>query len=310
MFLKKEIKIGTLFIVSIILLYFGSFYLKQASFFSDNNEYFFLCENTQGLEEGSKVICKGIASGRVKQVSFVDKKATKIKITVQIKKSLVLTDKSLCRINSGFLSGVTKSFIDLEISDGNQIKNGDELNVIPDKELKEIIAPTIQNVGDLLSATNKFLFEIAKNTDNVAKIFLNLEKVTAHINEIIERNEKNFLGISDTIYKIVNSLSHPDKGISSFLHQLNLLMQKINSEYTVDLIKNVSEASAKIDILLKKLVDSEGSLSKILSSSELHDNLVGLTKSADILLKNVKMQPDRYVTFSLLKFGENKNKTS
>lgn len=304
MILKREAKIGLLFIISICSIYFGSLFLKQASFISNRNEYFFSVEEAQGLDVGSKILYKGLVVGRVSKVEFFDSESMRIKITVKIDKNISLTNNSTFRINSSLIPGIGTSTINLEIEKGEKLKLNSEVKAELDQKLQEMIAPTIKNAGDLLLLTNKFLIDIAKNTESISKIFFNLEKTTEQVNRIISRNEKNFLGISDSVHKIVNTLNNPKNGIGEFMGQLNILLKNINSETTLNLLKNISDISIKVDSILEKIINSEGSLSKLLNSNEFHDELVATTKSGDLLLKNMKNNPSRYVSFSLFKFGK------
>ena len=268
------------------------------------NEYFFSVEEAQGLDVGSKILYKGLVVGRVSKVEFFDSESMRIKITVKIDKNISLTNNSTFRINSSLIPGIGTSTINLEIEKGEKLKLNSEVKAELDQKLQEMIAPTIKNAGDLLLLTNKFLIDIAKNTESISKIFFNLEKTTEQVNRIISRNEKNFLGISDSVHKIVNTLNNPKNGIGEFMGQLNILLKNINSETTLNLLKNISDISIKVDSILEKIINSEGSLSKLLNSNEFHDELVATTKSGDLLLKNMKNNPSRYVSFSLFKFGK------
>ena len=134
---------------------------------------------------------------------------------------------------------------------------------------------TFQQSGEILNA------QLATQLDAIDRILANLEKTTVMINS----NEAN---ISQSITNI--------KDLTSNLNELDLqaTLTKVNT--TVD----------ELQITVAKVNDPTNSIGALLTEKELYDNLEQSTKNLELLLLDFRMNPKRYVHFSVFP-GKKKN---
>ncbi|NNK72968.1 MAG: MCE family protein, partial [Flavobacteriaceae bacterium] len=67
-------------------------------------------------------------------------------------------------------------------------------------------------------------------------------------------------------------------------------------------INNLETTVGKFDALLGSIENGEGSIGKLLKNEGLYNNLEGASKQLEQLLQDMKLNPKRYVHFSL--FGK------
>jgi phospholipid/cholesterol/gamma-HCH transport system substrate-binding protein len=305
--IKKEIKIGIFFVSSVLIFYFGVLFLKKSPLFSNENNYYFTCEDLKSLKKGDLVFSRGINLGNIKTISLMDDFAKKIKVSFSVKKNIKITNKSFCQITPSIISGIGNSFLQIIITEqGEILKNNSEIIYKEDLGMKEIITPTIKSVEELLFITNKFIIEVAKNTENVFKIIKNIEKMSFKLDFFLEKNLNNFTSISKNISELLENLKNPNYGIEAIFIEFNKLMKTINSENILITINNINSTAIELNNILKMIQNKNGIFYKLFQNTEFYDNLNKTIKSADNFLVNLKEEPSKYVHFSL--FGKKNEK--
>ena len=74
-------------------------------------------------------------------------------------------------------------------------------------------------------------------------------------------------------------------------------LAKSNIKNTVN---NLDKSLYQFDKILQKIDKSEGTLGMLLNDKEMYNNLTNASKQLDLLIEDMKKNPKRYVTFSLL----------
>ncbi len=69
--MSKEVKVGLLAAISLVVLYFGFHFLKGSDVFSRSNTYFVEYDNVEGLTPSNPVLLNGYPVGRVIQRDLV-----------------------------------------------------------------------------------------------------------------------------------------------------------------------------------------------------------------------------------------------
>ena len=88
------------------------------------------------------------------------------------------------------------------------------------------------------------------------------------------------------------------------------VMQRGNVDTSMTAIRNVARSmervstrlmstSESLDIVLAKIRRGEGSLGKLVHDSRLYDNLDSLSMNMNLLVKDIRENPDRYVRVGL-----------
>ena len=119
-----------------------------------------------------------------------------------------------------------------------------------------------------------------------------LKTTSSLIKSIIELNKSDI----DITLKNVTEIS---KDLSDFSSNLN------NSGFDQTLI-NFKKSSEDLSSILNEINRGEGTITKLISNDSLFNNLNDASKSIDLLLEDIRLNPNRYIHFSI--FGR-KNKT-
>ena len=87
--------------------------------------------------------------------------------------------------------------------------------------------------------------------------------------------------------------------ISESLNKLSDSLSKSNLKQT---IHNFEKLSSNFNDVLKEIKNGKGTINKLIYQDSLYRNLKNSSKAIEILLKDLKSNPKRYVHFSL--FGK------
>jgi len=98
--------------------------------------------------------------------------------------------------------------------------------------------------------------------------------------------------------KLNNTFANLDTTAANFAKLSDSLAQ-INLG---ELVKNMQATLSKLNSITDGIDKGEGTMGKLLKDEELYDNLTGATKQLELLLEDLKLNPKRYMHFSL--FGK------
>jgi phospholipid/cholesterol/gamma-HCH transport system substrate-binding protein len=71
---------------------------------------------------------------------------------------------------------------------------------------------------------------------------------------------------------------------------------------TGQIVRQMEEVISRLNAIVTSIDNGEGSIGKLLKDEKMYDNLEGASKQLEELLKDMKLNPKRYVHFSL--FGK------
>src|SRR5690606_11853742 len=173
--------------------------------------------------------------------------------------------------DGGMMDIVSNELEPLKLKIENAVVSADSLihalNTVLDTNSREDIKKSLANFNAITTSFKKTSVELEQlfsgNRGKLDNTFTNLENVS-----------KNFSKLSDSLAQI----------------EVNRLMQELETT-----IANLKDATSKLN-------NSEGSIGKLLNDEKLYDNLEGASRQLEQLLQDLKLNPKRYVHFSL--FGK------
>lgn len=296
--MNKEVKIGILATLTIAIFYFGSSYLKGKHLFNTDSIYYVVYDNSSGLKEASPVLYKGIIVGKIISTEITKEENPQIKITFSVKKEIKVTTATEAQASTSMF-GLGNACINLVISGGDPLPNHSCIPGMIDIGLTDKITPTIRSIDELLIVTNKFLMEIAKNTDKISAIFINLELITNKLSSILVNNENNIASIGNEISKLITLMNDPQIGIRPLLINVNTISKDLNSGVFKNYLERINSILLNLDIIMDRTTKGENSLGKLSMDSEFYDNLNKTIVSTNTLMADLKEHPWRYLNFSI-----------
>ncbi|MDG3581626.1 MlaD family protein [Galbibacter pacificus] len=301
--LTKELKTGIIVVGGIVLFILGFTFLKGSDLFNSSRTYYAVYENVNGLSTGTSVSINGLQVGNIKDISFVNGEGNLL-ITFTVNSEFQFSKNSVAEIyDTGIIGG--KSLRIVPVYDGSErSKSGDTLKTNVQPGLTELVT---QKLGPLQSSLDGVL----KNADSVmagVDDILN-EESRANIKSSLANLDKviyNFSQASGTLNALLannkDKLDRSLTNIDNLTTNLSMVSDTLAQANIGEAIGDLQSSMAKLDDIMAKIESGDGSVGKLLNDEELYKNLTDASLELELLLEDLRLNPKRYVHFSL--FGK------
>lgn len=304
----KSVKVGVLSLLTIFLLYFGINFLKGINVMNNGRLFYAYYDNVSGLTEGNSVTVKGYKIGTITKINFDLEKENLLKVTLHLENGINIPLNTIAKIMSTDLMG-TKG-ISLSLGDtsvmsvsGSELASSiesslqDEVNaqILPLKNKTEQLIGSIDSVMTVItSVLNKDAREsLTKSLVSLDRTFSTLSETMLVVDKMVNENEKNISTIMTNFTSISSNLNASNEEIKNIISNFSSISDSLSK---ADILSTLSS----IDKITSKINNSEGSLGQLVNDTELYNNLKDASQELDELIADMKLHPERYLTFSIL----------
>lgn len=302
--ISNEVKTAILAIIAIVLLIFGYSFLKGKNLLDSSRTFYAVYDEVEGLSPSSAVTINGLKVGQVTDINFLNQQG-QLLVTFTVEKDFEFSKNSTAQVYGGGIIGGKSLAIVPEYEAGEMAKTGDTLQSNVEEGIMELVNErltplqqklerTVVSADSLLTSINNVLND--STTDNINNTFKNLnatmrslKNTSSSLEGIVQGNAENLNQTFDNL----NTMSGNFKTVSDSLKAINL------GQITDDLETVVADFRGIAD----NLNNGEGTAGKLLNDDKVYNNLDRATKQLEELLQDIKLNPKRYVHFSV--FGKN-----
>ena len=315
--LSKESKTGLVVTLGIALLFWGLNFLKGKDFFSSEKLVYAVYDQVEGLSASNPVTVNGMKVGLIRNLILLDDQSGRILVSMHITNKVHIPVKSTAQIFSVDILG-SKGIRILLSKEKDELKDGDTLNAdvqksLPD-EVNAQVAPIKAKAESLLSSLDSVLLVIRdvfndRTKTNLKKSFESISHSLTSIENIAGNMDTALSGkgrlktIFDNLESITTNLKNNNDKITTMIDNFSAISDTIarsNISQTLEITKKTLEQTAGI---MEKVNKGEGTLGQLAHNDSLYTNLNTTAHNLDLLLSDFRMNPGRYLKFSLLSFG-------
>jgi phospholipid/cholesterol/gamma-HCH transport system substrate-binding protein len=301
--LSREVKTGILAIGAILLFIFGYSYLKGTNLLEKNRTFLVRYKNVEGLVQGSPVTVNGLKVGKVQKIDFENVKGGLI-VAFTVERDFQFSKNSIVRIYSTGLIGGKSLAISPIYDESGIAKSGDTL--IGDIELGMLdefsknLAPLEKKLEATLGVVDSLLISFVQIIDEDTRT--DLKNAIANLS-VATKNIGSLAGKADDLLgrnreKLDRTFTNLDNTAANFARLSDSLAQIELGQ----LVQNLEDATSGLKEVVDKVNNKEGSVGKLLNDDQVYENLEGATRQLEALLQDLKLNPKRYIHFSL--FGK------
>ena len=300
----KEVKTALLAIVAILLFIFGYSFLKGKNWFDSSRTFYAIYNDVEGLSPSSPVTINGLKVGNVTAINFLDTSG-RLLVTFTVDNEFPFSEKSIAQVYGGGLIGGKSLAILPDYEAGKVAKSGDTLPSAIEEGLLELVnerlTPLQEKVERVITSTDSLVnsFNEVMNPATRRNLKLSIENLQATVASL--RNSANSVEgvLSENTPKLNSTFTNLDematnlKTFSDTLNEIDIKKVTNDLESTVANLEDMSE----------KLNSGDGTIGKLINDPQVYNNLEQATRQLDELIQDVKLNPKRYVHFSI--FGKN-----
>lgn len=316
--IAKEIKVAVVVVVAIVFFIWGYSFLKGKDLFEKTNTYYALYNRVDGLMNAAPVYINGIKVGNVSNITFYNDSLNKILVEFKIDQSVLIRDSSVAEIFSADLMGTRavqiilsnskkyyKPYDTLLSSIEADLKQQVSAQVLPLKKKAEDLIKSIDSV--MIVVQNIFdsraRYNLSRSFENIRITVENLAHTTIMLDTLVQSEKYALTRIIANIESITENFRNNGETINKIISNLESISDSIQKSNIKQTIENANKALVDANFILEKIKRGEGSVGMLIHNEELYNNLNKSARDLDLLLKDMRENPKRYVHFSLIDLG-------
>lgn len=306
-------------LTTLFILVYGYYYLRGYDLLKTQTKYYAVYPSVEGLLVSSPVQVSGFTVGKVTNIGFHPNKPGALLVELQIdNQDVTLTKGTIAKIMSLDLLG-TKG-ISLEIAqESSPIRVGDTLSTAMERSLKDEVnmqvLPLKNKVEALLSqfdSTFHAVQGIFNKTmrDNIStrlnNTFVSLENISHVTDVMISTNAPVITQTMANMESVSGNLKQNNEQLSKILKNTASITDTLAQLKLGQTFKRVDSVITDFSSIMDRINKGEGSAGKLLNDEKLYQNLEQASLELDQLLEDMRVNPKRYVHFSI--FGKKDSK--
>ena len=303
----KEIKTAILILSGILLFIFIFNYLKGENLLSNARKITAVYDNVEGLASSAAVTINGHAIGKVQDIRFTEDGSGKLEVLMLVDSDFEFSKNSTAQLyESGLIGG--KAIAIIPAFDGAEnVVSGDVLGSSVKPGLTELVNQRLTPLQEKIETVMVSADQLLTNVNSVfdAETKTNIKSSIAQLKQTItsfETTSNALNGLLEDNKSSITSTLNNFSGISEDLSEVSTSLADANLKETIN---GLQSTITNFDALLSDIEQGEGSVGKLMKDEGLYNNLEGALGQLEALLEDMKLNPKRYVHFSL--FGK-KNK--
>ena len=311
MTISKEVKVGVMALIGMVMLYFGVSFLKGSDFLSSDYKYYVLYDNIDNLQASNAVLINGLPVGRVVKVELLPERNNKILVTLNITKDLKIKKINHAMLkNASLLGGKAISLqIDSTLSKDSfkvlstQYYNPkDTLRVSVEKDMiasiTSQVTPIVKRVDAMMIEVETLLKEFEGVGKAVKGTLTAAEATTGTLNATLMENRAKINALLGNLNTLSANIVETEKGFKPILGKMGTFADSLNAIKFSETVNKTNATIAQFNDILTKMNKGEGSLGALLKDKALYDNLNNLSINMDKLIIDLRLNPKRYIKIS------------
>lgn len=313
--IKKEVKIGFIVLLALSLLFWGANFLKGNNIFSKARYYFAVYDHVDRLAPSNPVTVNGFKVGQVESVSFMPNQSGKLLVKFSVtEENLQIPMDTKAEIASLDILG-SKAVVLRLGKKMDFVDSGDTLASDIEATLTEVvnqeIAPLKKKAEDLINTVDSAIMMVSsifneQARDDLDSSFASIRsslqifnKTMGRVDNLVEAEQENLRAIFYNVQSISRNLARNNETLNNTLENVEAITDSLAGANLKETVENASASMRQLNEIVEKVNQGEGSLGMLVNNDTLYRNLEASAADLDKLLLDMRLNPERYVHFSI-----------
>ena len=312
--IRKEIKVGVIFVIATAILIWGLMYLKGLELLKTSRTFYAVYDQVNGLVAANPISIKGMKVGQVKKLYFDPQNPKKIIVELYVLGDYPIAKNSSARIFSSSLLGSPE--VEIIPGDSKQMaQSGDTLlsqtEATLGQEVNKQLLPLKTKAENLIGSIDSIAVIVQqvlnKNTrdnlvqaiENVKQALGNIAHTTRNLDTLMESQRTNLSKIIKNVESISSNLKQNNEKITNILSNFSNLSDSLAKARIPYTISQVNKAIVDLDSILLKINKGDGSVGQLLNNEQLYREVEKAARDLNLLLEDIRKNPSKYVKVSV-----------
>ncbi len=313
--MKKEVKIGALVVVCLGLLFWGANYLKGTNILEKNRTFLAVYDRVDGLGVSNPVVVNGFKVGQVSEIAFHADNSGRllVRFSVTDNKVSIPSNTNARIISSDILGSKSVSLVlgdsPIQAEEYDTLGSGIESSLT--ESVNQQIAPLKKKAEDLISTVDSAIVVVSqifnkKNRGDLDASFTSMrssleafEQTMKRADEFVLEEKEHLANIFAHVESITKNLKNNNEALSNTLSNMEAITDSLAGANLNQTVNNASLAMKQVAEVMDKINNGKGSLGQLLNNDTLYNHLESASNDLDLLLLDMRLNPERYVHFSI-----------
>lgn len=321
--ISKEFKIAVVVLGATAAFIWGLNFLKGSNILSKKNYLYAVYPQIDGLIEANPLLVKGFKIGQVNKITLM-KRGGEYQVLVRflITEEINIPKNSIARAVSSDLLG--SKAVDIIYSNETEfVSPGDTLYSASEEDLKTAVdkrlAPLQRKAEGLISSIDSVMTivqyvlndktrdNLSKSFESIKKAINSLEQTCYKLDDLVASEKSKISSILTKLNSLAGMLEQNTGKIENIITNFSNLSDSLSKSQLKDAIANADKTLMELNVLIAQINSGQGTLGKLAKNDSLYNNLNKASDDLDKLMKDLRINPERYIHFSV--FGrKDKNK--
>ncbi|MCB2208312.1 MAG: MCE family protein [Bacteroidetes bacterium] len=310
----KQIVIGASFILAIALFIWGYNFLKGNDIFNNQTIYYAKYHEVSGLEVSNPVVINGMRIGQVSAMKFDPSMSGDIIVELWIYDNFPIPENSIARIFSSDLMG--SKAVDIKLGNSPDLAmDSDTLATSIEASLMEEVNAQVQpikakaenllaSIDTLVTAFQTIFNESARKNlresfDNLNQSFSNIQSATTTLDTLMITEGDRVSSILMNVDSLAYSLSNNREKFSNIIANFEAISDSLAKADIPGTFNRANSTLDELEMIVAKINEGEGTIGMLMHNDTLYMELNKSAEELNLLLKDIRENPKRYVKFSL-----------
>ena len=300
---RKEVKVGFLAVIGILMSVFSYNYLKGFNLFEKNRTFKIIYEKVDGLSVSNPVTLNGFKIGNVKKINFNPDNTKELIVDIIIENDVNFPKTSYAELyETGLIGGKAIAIIPDYSNDSTVAMDGDYLRgsikpgltelvnqILPQVQLQlEIVMKNaeivLENINSLFDAETKA--QLKSSIDDFSNLANQLSETSDAISKLISENSQDISASFENIRLSSERISDISKSLSPKLIK--------------DITNNLDSVLSDLKNISKNLNSNSGTFGKLINDEDVYQNLDSTINELKELIEDIRNNPNKYINFSVI----------
>ncbi|MBK8499145.1 MAG: MCE family protein [Flavobacteriales bacterium] len=307
--IKKEYTIAIVAISGIALLIFGVNFLKGLDLLEKRNVYHVVYRDISGITSASPVFYNGLKVGQVIGTTMVPDGTGNIAISFQLnEEDLHLKSDSRAEIYSvdlfsrairvvqGTSAGLAQA--------GDTLQGGSELSLTDAvgrqiDPLKAKAESMLANVDSVLNSLQQLMNkeavgDIDSSFSSIRDALQTLAGTARRLDELVAMESATLSATLRNMQQVSGTLAENSDELDRTFNNLDTLSAELAHGRLKKVLDELATTSAELRKITTGINSGEGSMGKLVKNDSLYVNLNNASRELDLLLEDLRLNPNRY----------------
>lgn len=315
--IKREYKIGIIFIIGVIILFWGINFLKSKHVFSPVRTFYAVYDKIDGLAVSNFVLINGLKVGQVDDIEFQPGGSGKILVSFTLNTDFNIPKNTIAKVTGDLIGsksielilGDSKEFLEdgatLEAKMQGSIQDEVNVQLIPFKRKVESLMLSLDSVLAVVQSVfnENTRDNLAQSFESIRVTIQNIEHMTFAADTLVSTQKGRLASILSNVESISSNFKDNNKQLSRIINNFATLSDTLVKADFARVISNTSATMAQTNEIMTKINSGKGSIGMLINNDSLYRKLDKASLELGLLLEDVKLNPHRYIHISVIGGG-------